>query len=98
MIFKSIDTDGDYYLPPFGDDDTRRLLTVRPETTIDIELNDDDATVTIGYEDSTGSFKAYTDGDITSIGGAEINHGIGVKLMVNVSGIATEPVNLAYSV
>jgi hypothetical protein len=72
-------------------------LTVRPETTIDIELNDDAATVTIGYEDSTGSFKAYSDGDITTVGGAEINHGVGVKLMVNVSGIATEPVNLAYS-
>jgi len=97
MIFKEIEADGNFYLPAFGEDDTRRVLTVRELTNIQIESNDDDATVTIGYEGSDETFKAYHDGDITSDGGAVITHGIGARLMVNVSGITANSVFLAYS-
>ena len=97
MIFLEIESDGDVYLPPFGAEDTKRILTVRPETTVMIEGNDDAATVTIGFENSEEEFKAYPDGDITSIEGAEFNTGVGVRLMANVSGITGNSVFLAYS-
>jgi len=100
MIYKEIsvaDGDGDYYLPPFGDEDTKRVVTVRPETTITIDANADGATVELGYEDYQGNFKAYPDSDITTSGGKELNHGIGVKVMAQVSGITANSVHLAYS-
>jgi len=97
MIFLEIEADGDFYLPPFGEVSSNKLLTVRPETTIMIEANDDTATVTVGFENSSGAFKAYPDGDITTIEGAEFNTGNGVRLMVNVSGITGNSVFLAYS-
>ena len=97
MIYTEIEADGDVYIPPFGIADTGRLVTVRPETTIMIEANVDGATVTVGYEDVAGAFQAYPDGDITSIGGAVFNHGIGVRLMINVSGITANSVFIAQS-
>ena len=97
MIYTEIEADGDAYIPPFGIADTGRLVTVRPETTIMIEANVDGATVTVGYEDVAGAFQAYPDGDITATGGAVFNHGIGARLMINVSGITANSVFIAQS-
>ena len=53
--------------------------------------------MTIGYLNASDTFQAYPDGDITSTGGAVINHGFGVNLAVSVAGIATESVILSVS-
>lgn len=75
-----------------------RDITQRDRTTVQIISNDDAATVTVGFIDDTDTFNAYPDGDITTTGGAVINHGFGTELAVSVSGIATEAVKLGVSV
>lgn len=97
MIDVSIATDTDTYLPPFGAEDTARLITVREKTTVNIASNIDGATITLGYEDSTGAFKGYAAGDITADENRLVNHGIGIRLMVNTNGIGANPVKLQYS-
>jgi len=97
MIYLEIESDGDFYLPPFGADEARRLLTVRNSTVINVDSNVDGATVELGYEDYEGNFNAYPDHDITTSGGMELIHGIGVKNMVQVTGITANSVHLAYS-
>jgi len=97
MIYKEIEADGDFYLSPFGADETRRLITVRHTTVVNIDSNVDGATVTAGYEDYEGNFNAYPEGDISTSGGKEVIHGIGTKLMVRVSGITANSVHVAYS-
>ena len=92
MIFTDpITTDGNYYLPP-----TDGNMTVREKSTITISSNPDAAVVTFGYEDHDGNFKAYSDGVVAA--DDICNHGIGVKFMVNITGIITEPVVIGYSV
>jgi len=77
-----------------------RAVTQRERTVITIEINDDTATITVGYVSQVDgtTFVPYPDGDITITGGAVFFHGLGVNLAVQVSGFGTETISLSTSV
>lgn len=61
-------------------------------TTVTVQANTDVATVTIGYRTAAGVFKAYEGGVVTA--DIVIDHGRGVELMAQVSGITANSVVL----
>ena len=68
----------------------------KENTTVVVERNVDAATITVGFKDSFGVFKAYKDGDITTDGEALIRHGKGVILMISISGITANDITIRY--
>jgi hypothetical protein len=90
MPFTTIATNGDHLLRA---NDKRKHT--RKSTSVSVQSNIDTATITIGYKNSAGSFKAYNDGAITTDNTFE--HGEGVDLMASVSGITANSVILALS-
>jgi len=91
MAELTISSDGDYKLYP----NSKSNVTNFGLTTVMITSNIDGATLTFGLADKSGNFIAYPDGAITT--GDTIFHGKGITLMVRVSGITANPVDLIYT-
>lgn len=75
--------------------DISTITRQREKTTIHILENLDTATITVGELDSDDNFIAYPLGNITE--GNVVNHGINVRLAVEVSGVTSNPVLLGHS-
>lgn len=89
MAKYTLSSDGDYYISP-GSGPTE--VTRCSVSTVMAVSNDDGATLTYGMEGDSDDFVPYPNGTIAV--GDIIAHGMGVKLMVSVSGIISNPVIL----
>lgn len=89
MARYELSSDGDYYISP-GSGPTE--VTRSAVSTVMVVDNVDGATLTYGLEGDSSNFVEYPNGTIAV--GDIIAHGMGVKLMVQVSGITSNPVIL----
>ena len=95
----TITSDGDYVLYPKVNSAgaaTGSPAQHKDNSAITVESNLDVATLTVGYRDSTGSFKAYTNGTVTIATDAYVKHVKGVVLMIQVTGITANSVIVRY--
>jgi hypothetical protein len=83
-----INADGEYFLPT----GTSGNVTAHAVSTVMIKENSAGATTEYGLADENDNFVAYPNGVIPV--GDIILHGIGIKLMVRVSGITSDSVTI----
>lgn len=90
MQIKTYSTDGDFFANGGSSN-----ITHKEKTSFVVFSNIDVATITFGIADGDDHFSAYSDGVVTSNG--NINHGAGMKLMVRIAGIVSNPVKIGFS-
>lgn len=78
-----------------GNDEVLLYTTRSNSTTLNINGDFDGGTLTLGYENSDGSFTPYTDdATLTAAGEKVIDSGPGVMLMASMAGAGTPDVNI----
>lgn len=83
-MIKRYTTDGEYILK---DNNEQSNVRFNEKTTVIITDNPDSASIVFGTKDSSGNFKAFSEGVIFD--DDVINHGKGCVLVADITGIST---------